>query len=185
MVRFSIGYVGAWDTTDYLRLALTDSQQSVNYDYRYFCETPENICGSTAPNSTDCIRIREYTLIHNTSYVHLKFSALTTETDPSVQFWGVKELIVAAKMCHAYCLTCYGASNSNCLSCASGYYLQGNVCLPECENHLYTVVDARLCLSICPAKYYPTVDSITRQKQCLACAEGCAMCSSASVCMAW
>lgn len=130
-------------------LNLQDGVQSVNYVYRYVCQYPENICGGTG-NATDCVRIREYTMTHNSSFVFLNFSALTSESDPLVQWWGVKELIVAAKLCHAYCLTCYGANNSNCLSCAAGYYLQGNVCLPSCENGLYVVADARLCVSMCP-----------------------------------
>ena len=80
-------------------------------------------------NSSDCVKIETVTVAHNATYLSLNFSALTTETDPSVQAWGIKELIVAEKLCHARCATCFGATDSDCLTCASGYYLQGNVCL--------------------------------------------------------
>ena len=45
VVRFNVGYIGIWDTTDVLRLNLQDSKDSVNYDYNFSCAYPENICG--------------------------------------------------------------------------------------------------------------------------------------------
>lgn len=76
VVRFNVGYLGIWNYNDYLRLNLQDNKQSVNYDYRYNCDVVENICGEVY-NSTDCIRIREYTMTHNSSFLFLNFSALT------------------------------------------------------------------------------------------------------------
>lgn len=40
VVRFNVGYIGTWSNTDYLRLKLEDQLQSVNYDYRYYCDYP-------------------------------------------------------------------------------------------------------------------------------------------------
>ncbi len=127
------------------------------------------INGQVGYNSSDCVRIREYTLTHNTSYLTVKFSALTTEANPAVQFWGIKELFVVTKDCHSYCITCFGALSSQCLSCAAGYYLQGNVCLQQCDPNFYIVLDTRICVSECPLRYFSNVDSNTLVKQCLAC----------------
>lgn len=161
--------------------------QIVNHDYYYYCGNgsrytfdnitnittiygnEENINGQVGYNSSDCVRIREYTLTHNTSYLTVKFSALTTEANPAVQFWGIKELFVVTKDCHSYCITCFGGLSSQCLSCAPGYYLQGNVCLQQCDPNFYIVLDTRICVSECPLRYFSNVDSNTLVKQCLAC----------------
>jgi hypothetical protein len=78
LVRFSVGYIGTWGLNDSLRLNLQDSAQSLLYDYHYSCDNIQNICGEVGVNTSDCIRIREYTMTHNTSYISLNFSALTT-----------------------------------------------------------------------------------------------------------
>lgn len=136
-------------------------------------------------NTSDCIRIREYTVTHNSSYVFLNFSALTTESDPTIQFWGIKELYVVGKMCHAYCLTCYGPANSNCLSCSAGYYLEGNVCVQSCSSNFYALALNRMCLTNCPAYYYGYTSSADSTKTCLSCAPNCILCTEASTCQAW
>jgi hypothetical protein len=198
VVRFNVGFVGAWSETDYLRLALTDINGATNFDFKYYCgsgsvydnvtnitsstDLAENINGEVG-NATDCVRIKEYTLVHNTSYLALQFSALNSETNPAVAFWGIKELIVATKDCHGYCLTCFGGLNTQCLSCAAGYYLQGNVCLPVCDSNLYVVIDARLCVSQCPSRYFATTNGTL--KVCANCQSGCALCSDSSTCLAW
>jgi len=89
VIRYNVGYLGNWSSTDYLRLNLQDNKQSIDYDHHYYCDVIENLCNESY-NSTDCIRIREFTMVHNTSYVFLNFSALTNETDPNIQFWGIK-----------------------------------------------------------------------------------------------
>jgi len=91
VVRFGVGYVGSWTDADFLRLNLVDSNGATNFDYRYYCGTgsldannntlyndlAENINGQTG-TPTDCVRVKEYTLTHNTSFLALNFSALTT-----------------------------------------------------------------------------------------------------------
>jgi hypothetical protein len=199
VVRFNVGYVGTWSMTDQLRLSLTDASGSVSFDYRYYCSSgaidnitnltlndmAENINGEVGFNSTDCVRIKEYTIVHNSSWLALNFSALTTQSNPAVQFWGLKEILVASKDCHSYCTTCYGALNTQCLSCATGFYLQGNVCLPVCDFNLYVVPDVRMCVSQCPTRYYASINATNSLKQCLACPSGCSLCSGYSTCQAW
>lgn len=117
-IRYNVGYIGSWSNTDSLRLTLQDDYQSIIHDYSYHCNKTENICSQVGFNSSDCIRIQEYTMAHNSSFLFVNFSSLTSETNPSLQFWGIKELMIVAKLCHDYCFTCYGPDNNNCLSCA-------------------------------------------------------------------
>ena len=76
---------------------------------------------------------------HNASFLFLNFTALTNETDANVQSWGIKDLIIAVNTCNSFCATCFGPLDSDCLSCTTGYYLQGNVCLQSCEAGYLTV----------------------------------------------
>jgi len=80
-------------------------------------------------------------------------------------------LIIAAKLCHYNCLTCFAEKNSDCLSCRSGFYLQGNVCLPTCDN-MYAIYDSNICVSKCPSRYYANINA-HGVKECLNCPEGC------------
>ena len=124
-------------------------------------------------------------MTHNSSYLELNFTALTNESDPSMMAWGIKELIVAAKLCHSYCQTCFDGTSSGCLSCASGYFLQGNVCVASCGASMYEVTDIRTCSTVCPTSYHAFVDSGTGIKSCQRCQSGCLICSGGSICQAW
>jgi hypothetical protein len=180
VVRFNVGFMGSWSSSDGLRLRLEDDEQTIDFDYNYGCSIVENICNEAYPTS-DCIRIKEKTLAHNATFLALNFSARTTQTDPNLQSWGIKDLLLAAKMCHSACDLCFGPANSDCLSCALGFYLQGNVCLPACDLGYYKVDDQRLCVKTCPAGYYLDAPS----KSCLHCAPGCLVCANAQLCQAW
>jgi hypothetical protein len=48
VIRFNVGFVGAWTDADYLRLAMTDANGATNFDYRYYCGT-----GSVYDNTTN------------------------------------------------------------------------------------------------------------------------------------
>lgn len=39
VIRFSIGYIGSWQTSDQLRVSAVDSTQVVNYDFDYYCSS--------------------------------------------------------------------------------------------------------------------------------------------------
>ena len=98
-----------------------------------------------------------------------------------MQSWAIKDLILAAKLCHTNCETCFGATDSDCLSCAAGFYLQGNVCLNACNPGYYTISDQRLCSQTCPSGYY----ALTSNFSCLRCSDGCLVCTNTQICQAW
>ena len=58
-------------------------------------------------------------------------------------------------LCHAYCSACTGASNTECSSCKSGYYLQpspsSTTCLSTCPETLYYPDSST---NTCASNYY-------------------------------
>jgi len=40
IIRYNVGYIGTWSSSDYLRLNIQDEWQSIFYDYPYSCYLP-------------------------------------------------------------------------------------------------------------------------------------------------
>ncbi|XP_059609032.1 furin-like protease 2 [Phlebotomus argentipes] len=64
--------------------------------------------------------------------------------------------------CHSSCLTCNGSSESQCITCKPGRF----------------AIDGK-CVNSCPDGFY----SDKKRQECLACATGCATCSTNGVCL--
>ena len=124
----------------------------------YTCDSPTDLT-STNHSTYECIGICTYTLQHNDSFIFLRWSALYLEADADVQSWGIEEVIIAEMLCHAYCATCTGALDTECLSCNSGYYLQGNTCVQTCSTNSYAVPNLNRCLGTCPAQFYSNTNA--------------------------
>lgn len=77
-----------------------------------------------------------------------------SESDPTHQFWGIKDLLISARICHPQCKTCFGPTAGECKTCAPGYYLWGNFCVPKCHN--LVLIDQNLCVDKCPLSTYET-----------------------------
>lgn len=45
---------------------------------------------------------------------------------------------ISCSKCDITCLTCSGASSSNCLTCYEGYYLSGTVCSSSASSQVYS-----------------------------------------------
>lgn len=136
----------------------------------------EDLC---AFGTTDCIIVHENTILHNSTDLSIRLSANAVLT--SGQFWGVKDLLIAVKLCFPYCATCYSPLVSQCFSCKTGYYLLGNYCLEKCTTGMYQLNVSNACVSVCPSRYY--ADSVA--SSCLDCSVGCLICSSASSCLSY
>lgn len=96
----------------------------------------------------DCYQTIEFVINHNNSFLFLNFSALYNQSNPLIQFWGIKDLIIISKNCHSTCLTCVGPLVTDCTSCYSGSYLNGNTCVATCPV-LY-IPSLNLCTITCP-----------------------------------
>lgn len=137
IVRFNVGYIGSWAATDNLQLEIHDGVMTSYHFWEYTCgkrdvgsggtiDETQNLC---SVQGTDCVKIIQFTIQHNSSYVYLKWTALTTQNNPNVQNWGIKDLLIVAKTCHRYCDKCFGENVTQCLTCSPGYFLRGNTCV--------------------------------------------------------
>lgn len=59
---------------------------------------------------------------------------MTSQSDPNVQHWGIKDIMIVGKTCHRYCDKCFGESVNECLTCSAGYFLRGNTCVTKCPR---------------------------------------------------
>lgn len=126
IVRFGVGYIGTWNYADTMQIKI----ESSTYTWQYgSCSDAQALCSSS---SADCIKIKEYVISHDTSTLALNFTSLISEVDPNVQYWGIKDLVIGIRLCHARCETCFGPNYSDCASCSAGFYLLGNLCVPQC-----------------------------------------------------
>lgn len=115
VIRFNVGYFGSWGSSDNLQLEVHDGVSTSYHSWGYSCgqtgtlSDTKNLCSS---QGTDCIKIKEFTIQHNSSYVFLKWSSLTFQNNPNLQSWGIKDVLIVAKTCHRYCDKCFGESVS-------------------------------------------------------------------------
>jgi hypothetical protein len=124
IARFNIGYMGIWSTTD----VITVNVDNIPYSFSYACGYPETICTPPAYGN-DCIRIKQINATHNSSSALISFSS-SIITNPSIlQTWGLKDLMIILKTCHAQCISCYGPASTQCIVCSPGFYLIGNTCI--------------------------------------------------------
>lgn len=158
IVRFSMAYMGTWANTDMFAVTVDNFQKVWNYS----CNTNQAIC-----TTSDCIRPYEVSLNHSATTANFNVTATMAGTPPT-QSWGIREIIVAVRTCHPYCLTCYGPNSSQCYSCQPNYFLSGTACVNACPH--FTVRSVAVCLETCPDSYY------SNEMDCEMCHESCATC---------
>lgn len=103
IIRFGIAYLGAWSLNDETQLAID------GHTYTWIhvgCAVNQSLCIS----SDECLKIRQQIISHNTSNLTVRFTTSIVEIDPNQQSWGIKDLIIAARLCHSRCETCFGPS---------------------------------------------------------------------------
>jgi hypothetical protein len=115
---------------------VNDGVTTSYYSWGYNCGRGNNIPGLTddtqnlcSSQGTDCIKIKEFIIQHNSSFINLKWTSLTSQNNPNIQSWGIKDILITAKTCHRYCDKCFGELDNECLTCSSGYFLRGNKCV--------------------------------------------------------
>lgn len=88
-------------------------------------------------------------------------------------------MTIGLRTCHHKCDTCFGPNAADCISCAAGFYLLGNLCVPECEY--YAIEDKRICVDECPGGFFEIVGN----KKCQSCIADCLACTSGTTCTVW
>lgn len=97
VIRFGVGYIGTWNPTDQMNLEINGSPYSWLY---HGCSYPQDLCSTS---TADCFKIVEQVITHDTTNLTLKFSSSIAEVNPSVQYWGIKDLTIGVRTCHARC----------------------------------------------------------------------------------
>ena len=97
VVRFGIGFMGTWDANDKILLKADGTQYSKSY---VGCYQHQPLCFTAGK---DCIKIMSQRIPHSSNSLTLNISSSITEIDPAYQFWGVKDLMIVAKLCHSKC----------------------------------------------------------------------------------
>jgi hypothetical protein len=158
VVRFNMAFMGSWLNTDMLA-ATVDGFQKV---WNYSCNTNQAIC-----TTSDCIRQYEVQRNHSSTSLSLNITA-TIANSPPTQSWGIREILIAVRICDSSCLTCYGPKANQCYSCQPNYFILGTACVVVCPH--FTVRSVAVCLEDCPDSYYSS------QMDCEMCHPDCATC---------
>jgi len=89
--------MGDWDAHDQILMEV----DGTNYSQSYVgCYQTQPICFT---NGNDCIKIVDKRIPHFSKNVSIKITSSITEVDPAFQFWGIKDLMITAKLCHSKC----------------------------------------------------------------------------------
>lgn len=142
IVRFTIAYMGVWTSTDMFAVVVDGVQKSWNYS----CGTNQAIC-----TVSDCIRQYETKQNHSSTEINFNVTASMVGSPPT-QSWGIREILIAVRTCHASCMTCYGPKATSCYSCQPDHFIEGLACVPACPH--FTVRSMGVCLETCPDSYY-------------------------------
>lgn len=156
-------------------MQLTVDGHTEAWMYRY-CQDDFNT--TLCVSDEDCIKVKQRIISHNSSNVTIRFTSSIAETDPNVKSWGIKDLLIAARLCHSRCLTCFGPNSSDCITCAENYFLLGNLCVQKCE--FYALTDKRICVESCPLGYFASGNNI-----CSPCQPNCFVCTNSNSCDVW
>lgn len=174
VIRFGIGYIGTWNSAD--QMALYIDGQPFTWKYNGCACYSDALCSSSG---ADCFKIVEHVVSHDTATLSLNFSSLITETDPLIQYWGVKDLLIILRTCSSRCETCFGPGHADCTSCAPGFLLLGNLCVASCEY--FALPSKRVCLEECPSGFFANSDN----KLCETCPMHCLVCADGNSCSTW
>lgn len=98
-----------WQGSDIIKVTL-DGNQTLTQS-RNTRQTSEKVCGNNG-DFEDYVRF-DKTYTHNTSNPY----SINITTNNSGSKWGIKEVVVLAKLCHVACTSCFGALVSQCTSC--------------------------------------------------------------------
>jgi hypothetical protein len=125
---------------------------------------------SCGPNTNALKTMVDQSYPHSASSLTLRL--LTTDSSGNGFWWGVKEVVVAIRLCNSSCSSCNGYSSSNCLTCSdvnriATYPGYSGTCkcygASSYAQLMYEEGSAFSCVSICPSVPVETFgDNATR-----------------------
>ena len=101
--------IDEWQGSDTIKVTLEGNQTKTQT--RNSRQSSEKVCGNNG-NSEDYVRF-DQTYTHNTSN-NYTIDIYSSNTNSK---WGIREVMVLAKLCHPACLSCFGSLVSQCTSC--------------------------------------------------------------------
>ena len=93
VIRFNMGTVGNWDGTEQIYVDVDGTR----YAHESSCGWSMDICSGY---QTDCIKFKENILPHTHANLTINISTSITEVNPAIKYWGIKDLLVVARLCH-------------------------------------------------------------------------------------
>ena len=180
-VLWSFGIFGGW-TGEQLSAIFTDGNGIVTQmpNQGQDC-TGVPVINCNALSTSSCFVNKKLPIIHSTDFLSVNFSSMGSaiSTSSPLKSWGVKDLLIVVSKCDPSCLTCFGSLATNCMSCQSGLYLQGSICILNCP--FYTMPATGTCITSCPAYYY-----INKYNNfCEPCPINCPTCLNSTTCINW
>lgn len=126
------GYIVKVDETGiYSRIYLMGSNSSTNY------------CGVSG--WSDYIYTQSKTISHNSTTLKLDFIVEVDELADNEAFGFKNVKITVDVICTPACATCFGNDITECYSCNSGWFLNGNTCMNPCPASMWGDSVSRLC----------------------------------------
>jgi hypothetical protein len=146
-ILWSFGIFGGW-AGEQLSAIFTDGNGVVTQmaNQGQICPVSGGI-NCTGQSNSSCFLNKQKTIIHNTDFLSVNFSSMGSaiSTSTTLKSWGIKDLIIVVSKCDPTCLTCFGSLATNCMSCQSGLYLQGSICILNCP--FYTMPATGTCIT--------------------------------------
>ena len=129
-LQFDIYFIDSWDGAADIYLVYVDNDNEYSQSHHTAGNSSGNVCGSIWADNKTTVTIGP--IPHNSTSITLKFSS-TLNSGPEDESFGFKNIkITVDVICTPACLTCFGDSESECYTCADGWYLNGTTCLNPC-----------------------------------------------------
>jgi hypothetical protein len=175
-VLYGYALMGVTTWSQQLLLQLIDGGGTITNDAEIPSCVPDGLTGCIW--SAGCYsNYANLNLAYSTDNLTLNFSLSTGLS--SGQAWGIRDIVIILSTCDASCGSCVGATALDCISCASGLYFSGSICISSCPY--YTLPDSDICVFSCPTYYFLNMIN----NYCEACPKGCQVCTSSDKCISW
>lgn len=93
------------------------------------------------------------------SNIYVRFDATYTHSDTTgpISFnmtsilttngtFGIRDVLIIAKLCHSYCQLCTGSTNTTCTACKASYFLSGTTCDTACLTGYVPNLPSNVCV---------------------------------------
>ena len=141
--------IDSWDYDDWVDVYIGGVKKeritsSVGDGVNHQCGTVSGGFMGSQPENEKMFSLSYIISPYTSSNVEIK---IISNFDESIsnESWGIREIYIILKMCDTSCLTCSGASSSDCSTCHTNAQLSNGVC--SCRDYYYLKDAAMPCSS--------------------------------------